>query len=298
MIFIDRSQATEPEVLNRIFADGLTETERALAHYAEPWDGTSYDFTRYSNDQVKQELEKMFHGKCAYCESFFGHISPEDIEHWRPKGAVILENGSVQKPAYYWLAASWENLLPSCIDCNRKRRQEDVRDPTNQQSGKQNLFPVAEENHRWTHPDQAHQNGEMPLILDPCKAGFDPSVYFTVSEKAVVMEKEPEGQIENRQARSSINVFGLNRSNLVQVREKHRLAILALLKDIDIAILTIEANPPRQVEDLNRQQIRDKLAELKKERAQNSPYLMMKAPLIDNFIADRGSKLQSLGFGL
>ena len=59
-------------------------------------------------------------GKCAYCESFYAGTQPVDVEHYRPKGKV---DGMAGHPGYWWLAGRWENLLPSCIDCNRKRRQ-------------------------------------------------------------------------------------------------------------------------------------------------------------------------------
>ena len=43
------------------------------------------------------------------------------MEHYRPKARVSTEQGD--KPGYYWLAARWENLLPSCTDCNSPRKQ-------------------------------------------------------------------------------------------------------------------------------------------------------------------------------
>jgi len=42
----------------------------------------------YRDPQVKAALEKIFHSKCAYCESpgFAGFSW--DVEHFRPKGSV------------------------------------------------------------------------------------------------------------------------------------------------------------------------------------------------------------------
>ncbi len=61
-------------------------------------------------------LRKLYHNKCAYCESaivpYDNHNdSPEirkrfTVEHYRPK------------TYYYWLAYEWSNLLPLCKDCN------------------------------------------------------------------------------------------------------------------------------------------------------------------------------------
>ncbi|MGO8701661.1 MAG: HNH endonuclease [Limisphaerales bacterium] len=50
----------------------------------------------------------MFHGKCAYCESYITHIDFGHIEHFKPKCT----------PTYYELAVDWGNLLLACGRCN------------------------------------------------------------------------------------------------------------------------------------------------------------------------------------
>lgn len=290
MIYIDRNKVTEPEILTRPFPDGKTETEKVMEYY-ENWDGDKqYPFSRYSKDEVKEKLEELFHGKCAYCESDFRHVSPEDIEHWRPKGAVILEDGSEQKPAYYWLAATWTNLLPSCPDCNRKRRQEDVRDPSNAQSGKKNHFPVKNEDNRWTHPDQVNMNGEVPLLLDPCSD--EPSDFLIVNEEAVANEKKPANTIENKRARASIDVYGLNRSYLVKERKEHRDRILALFNDIKNYARILEIIPAGADRDKFLSDLMTKLEALKKEQQPDSRYLLMKIPIIEEFMRINGPIIQ------
>src|SRR5688500_1280853 len=99
---------------------GGRERARAIAFYADEANrDESFDFRAYGHDDVKLELERMFHQKCAYCESDYGATEPVDVEHYRPKGAFLRPDGSLSNPGYYWLAAEWTNLLPSCIDCNR-----------------------------------------------------------------------------------------------------------------------------------------------------------------------------------
>ena len=88
-----------------------------------------------------------FYGKCAYCESRIAENQPGDIEHFRPKNAVKDINnqnveinrghGNEPHPGYYWLAYSWQNLLPACRDCNSITRAK-----TKQRVGKGNRFPV------------------------------------------------------------------------------------------------------------------------------------------------------------
>ena len=293
MILVSRNQVAEPAILSKAFRGGKTETERAIDHYTN-WDGRKqFNFSRYSEAEVKDALEALFHGKCAYCESNFRHIAPEDIEHWRPKGAVILADGTEQKPGYYWLAATWSNLLPSCIDCNRRRRQEDVRDPANAQSGKQNLFPVADENNRWAKHDQANQNGEVPLLLDPCTD--DPVDYIGVNDKGVVHELKPVGTQHSDRARESIDVFGLNRSDLVDERKKELALVTAICREIELNVRQVPFLPAGQIRDETIEAIKTKLSELKAHRDDKSRYLLMKRPVINAFIGRAASSLIDLG---
>jgi len=52
--------------------------------------------------EIIKELNKYYHGKCAYCENRLDL----EVEHYRPKAH------------YYWLYYEWTNLLPACHDCN------------------------------------------------------------------------------------------------------------------------------------------------------------------------------------
>ena len=81
--------------------------------------GKKRSFSVYSNPDVKAALADVFGGKCAYCESRYDRTQPVDVEHYRPKSEVKV--GEVKVGGYWWLAAVWSNLLPSCIDCNRAR---------------------------------------------------------------------------------------------------------------------------------------------------------------------------------
>lgn len=297
MIHVPRPAGSEPAVLSRRDRNGKTETDRAIEYYTSGREVTEqFPFKLYKHDDVKDALEGLFKGKCAYCESRFGHVSPEDIEHWRPKGAVVLADGSESKPGYYWLAATWSNLLPSCIHCNRRQRQEDARDPANEHSGKQNLFPVADEGRRWTRHDQADRNGEEPLLLHPCED--DPARFLAVDAEAVVNEVHPAGTRENERARASIDVFGLNRSILVEERMKDRRQVLHLLHSVRMAVNTLSsptaADPEREEA---REFLTESLEMLKAERGGASEYLLLKQPLIDAFTAVVGPRLLALGFG-
>lgn len=62
----------------------------------------------YKTSSVQKELTKIYYFKCAYCEKKLLDTDLH-IEHYRPKSV------------YYWLAYSWDNLLLSCGQCNRKK---------------------------------------------------------------------------------------------------------------------------------------------------------------------------------
>jgi uncharacterized protein (TIGR02646 family) len=61
---------------------------------------------KYKHEEIKKQLQNMFLGKCAYCESKYIHVGFGDIEHFRPRSKFPL------------LAVKWTNLLLSCGRCN------------------------------------------------------------------------------------------------------------------------------------------------------------------------------------
>ena len=68
---------------------------------------------RYNHPEIKAQIIKETHGKCAYCESKITHISPGDIEHILPKN----------KDAHPELYVTWSNLTFSCESCNRSGKR-------------------------------------------------------------------------------------------------------------------------------------------------------------------------------
>ena len=87
------------------------------------------------------------------------------VEHYRPKGEV-LEGNLRLRPGYYWLAATWDNLLPSCTDCNSPRRQEES-GGTVRVRGKGKYFPLAKGSRRAKSPGA--ESRENPLLLSSQK---------------------------------------------------------------------------------------------------------------------------------
>ncbi len=69
--------------------------------------------SKYRHPKIKEALIRMFHGKCAYCESKITHIDFGHIEHYRPKSR--FKNQTFE----------WDNLLLACGVCNSTKYKGD-----------------------------------------------------------------------------------------------------------------------------------------------------------------------------
>ena len=93
MRYVNKSEIPTPSVLTDETGTGNKEKQSAIEHYEnyftknifDPKKIKKFSFKAYKDTSVKQALEKLFKGKCAYCESRYINIHPVDIEHWRPK---------------------------------------------------------------------------------------------------------------------------------------------------------------------------------------------------------------------
>lgn len=260
------------------------ELEKAAEYFAlAPQDREGVkkvQFKAYKLASVKAQLEKLFGGKCAYCESFYSSTAPVDIEHYRPKGKV---HGADSHDGYWWLAAQWENLLPSCIDCNRKRGQKTPRPDAQlsrlladaasntslMSSGKKDSFPLADESQRAMGKDDPVAM-EQPLLLNPCTdrpedfldfsydRDIGASIVFPKSQNGVAalspagrgtdleaVRSHAEDNHLNLMGAMSIHVYGLNRLGLVQARTQivRQLEFLrSLVLDLDDLVAAISAS--------------------------------------------------------
>lgn len=181
------------------------------------------------NDSIYKDfmkfLKALFKGNCAYCQTKLTTGQPGDVEHFRPKGRVVdrqfkpirvtyPDRGEVNHPGYFWLAYDWANLLPSCADCNRYRKQ----GPTGQLSagrpeegaGKADQFPLKDEASRavdWRNPHSEH-----PLLIDPTDPNSDPTLHLQFETNGQVTPLTEEGA-------ETLRVFGLNlREDLIKAR--------------------------------------------------------------------------------
>jgi uncharacterized protein (TIGR02646 family) len=226
-----------PASLDGAGSVGGVERQDAIDFYADPANrDETFDFKAYKGDDVVAALEAMFGQKCAYCESDYGAVAPTDIEHYRPKGAVRSPAGKLLKPGYYWLAAEWTNLLPSCIDCNRARGHD--YEGGHAVTGKANDFPLADERTRATAPGT--EAAEQPLLLDPTID--DPDAHLEFIAKGVV-RPALESSSESVRGRKTIEILGLTRPKLNRARRDRQLWIEDAIAEFKEAAEQVERNP-------------------------------------------------------
>ncbi len=160
----------------------------------------------YKATDVKQVLIDMQDKKCCFCESKITHIAYGDVEHFRPKKAVMEDDGRLKRPGYYWLTYTWENLLLSCEICNRRH--------------KRNKFPIAGKRAR--RPEDALDQ-EQPLFIDP-SGPDDPEnlITFTGLGRAVAVDNNKRGKV-------TIKELDLNRDDLEERRRERLLGLQVVL---------------------------------------------------------------------
>lgn len=226
-----------PPSLDGAGSAGGKERAKAIALYSDPANAEkSFDFKAYKGSDVIAALQKAFGVKCAYCESRYGAVGPADIEHYRPKGAIQLPDGSLRKPGYFWLAAEWTNLLPSCIDCNRARGHEYEDGPG--VTGKANQFPLVDESRRASEPGK--ERGERPYLLDPTVD--DPDEHLEFIDEGLVRGALRNGG-ESDRGNKTIAVLGLRRPHLVGERRDRLLEVDRSARRFVKAAKRLDADP-------------------------------------------------------
>ena len=176
----------------------------------------------YADDGVRAALEKLFHGKCAYCGVDVTG-GPWDVEHFRPKGRV---QECPEHPGYYWLTYVWSNLYAACQYCNQRRRDKPTwEDPTEgPAAGKLDQFPLADESTRAMKPGD-DLTAEDRLLIDPCEDDPEDYLGYAPNGGIFAIGGAPKGE-------TSIDVYALNLKRLVTRRRKVWGEAVKLLKVI------------------------------------------------------------------
>ncbi|MEM7584665.1 MAG: hypothetical protein AAF560_14845 [Acidobacteriota bacterium] len=279
------------------------ETERAIAFYTDPehyqneqkLTKKKFSFSVYNDSRVVTELTRIFRKKCAYCESRFDAVAPQDIEHFRPKSEIDTGNGADPlKPGYYWLAATWDNLLLSCIFCNRSQKHETPDATGKVKMGKLAQFPLADETQRVRHHDDDLSREEsVRLLLNPC-LDADTEQHLRFTEDGLIRPARIDGA-PSAKAEASIRVYALQRKGLVDARQAEALELTLQFQTVaDTAFdlkEAIEDQEPSKIRRKERQLGRE-LDRLRARMAPTAPYLALKRQLVQ--IAQRDGELDDL----
>jgi uncharacterized protein (TIGR02646 family) len=269
-------QSTGPTAIYRAKGPAEREEERNRARIVA---GQAPSFAVYKSDEIKAALHLMFHGKCAYCESRYVATQPMDVEHWRPKSEVHEANGTVLRHQYWFLAADWSNLLPSCIDCNRERIHEVVfpdRTRRELKLGKGNRFPVQGSRAK----DRVSLPNEVVLLLNPYTDTPEDHLEFT--REGVVRPRNSSPKAEN-----SIEVYALNRSGLVNERYERVLLVEKSIHTIRKLAQVLEGTPDPKASNVIKDLIGYEMTALRMMREEKQPYSLLARQLIDQFFASR-----------
>ena len=236
------------DILDRIDRGGKfttceKETLKAIVFFSNPGNFSNNrkvtsvrntTFKVYKNKKLKEELKKLFKGKCAYCDSTFLGNSPADIEHFRPKNAINeYRNGEDEAliyPGYYWLGAEWSNLLWSCQFCNRKNKLEIPGSVEPKSIGKKNRFPLSDPNRRIrSHNFDINQEKDFVLLIDPCKDHPEQHLEYGLegeTEAVISPKQDNQGNLDPK-AKASIPAYALNRTQLIINRKEAGLNLTA-----------------------------------------------------------------------
>jgi hypothetical protein len=157
--------------------------------------------------ELKEELRKLSHDKCWYCESF--DIRADNaVDHYRPKGNV--SGAEPPHGGYWWLAFDHSNYRFSCTFCNSARKSE------GETGGKQDFFPLVSEETRARSRDHCLDR-EDPLLLDPIKPLDVELLGFSDDGRAGLSVKAASG-VRAQKVIESVKRYHLNQKAIVDRR--------------------------------------------------------------------------------
>ncbi len=286
---VNRQAVAVPPSLMGPCSRASKELERAAKHYRDTPD-KEFKFSVYSEHDVREALNQLFHGKYTYWESPIIATQPTDIEHFRPKGRI---HECPDHPGYWWLAACWQNLLASCIDCNRRRYQDaaelagaplpNVRNGRFN-LGKGDLFPIL--GAAYARTQSCDLVAEDPALIDPTGRNPQDHLQWLIKEgKNLIGPVVRDGNVD-QYGHHTYQIFGLNRQGLVELRTELWLEIQRQLIGVrDRLKLGVTVPEPygRQMRDMAFRE----LEALTRFTAPNQPYSAM----VEQLLAEETEKL-------
>ncbi len=247
MIHIDRDRMPEPEYLR---SERIQYARKELeAFFSRMTKKQSRPFDREALYPLLPEILKLGHGKCAYCEQPLNEKTV-NIDTYRPKD---MDRAPDVDGHYWWLAFTWNNLLPACKPCNAAKR---------------NLFPVAAQRCAVGTTGEA-LDAEAPLLIDPARE--DPGVYLDTADNGMLRPAKGLAQLDTMRAASTIELLQLNRRELVMARSEAMARIAGSVK----RMLSSTVTPTLLI----------MLGDLNNEISASSPYAFAKRHALSKYVA-------------
>lgn len=175
----------------------------------------------YLPNKIIETLAELFDQKCAFCESTLRRGKPgfeSYLHRFRPDSySQGFNSKEVSQDHYWWLTYEWENLYMCCHSCSRF---------------KSNKFPVEGKRAAIQTLHEEVSTHEKALLIDPCvddpKDFFSfnlstyeitPSTYGDISVFEKLRKNYDSKKIIRQRAEATLQIFGLNREDLIYERK-------------------------------------------------------------------------------
>lgn len=144
------------------------------------------------------------------------------VDHFRPQHAV---SGAPGHAGYWWLAAEWTNLIPSCEQCNGNSYKhvhllngESAYlkiQSRKSLTGKLDNFPIV-----GIRADSATDSlsAEEPLLIDPTETDPKAHLAWVVENDLSLVSAALINEVPCARGHTTYRVLGLNRQKLVEAR--------------------------------------------------------------------------------
>lgn len=203
MIYVDRNKVEKPKFFfSKEYESKVSELKEFYQTPKNKRSQKRYIGQFYQSD-IKDDLFKLFNGKCAYCESKL-NIGGTSLflDHFRPRNnAKGFNKEETDLDYYWWLTYEWNNFYLSCLECNKF---------------KSSWFPVDGKRVKPLTGYSEIIKFENNLIIDPCIDKIENHISYEFNTGNVISL--------NRKGKTTIEILNLNRRRLVNGR-------LSALKD-------------------------------------------------------------------
>jgi hypothetical protein len=179
----------------------------------------NFPFNKEIDQRLKEQLHKIFFGKCGYCEIRIENAESGYVDRYRPNTGVRDKNDYF-RDLYWWLTFEWDNFIYCCKECNQY---------------KANYFPI-----KGIRAFQVTDSltDEKPLLLSPYYKNVED--HFTYKDGRLNSESDEGIQ--------TIELLNLNRSSLINRR---KIATLEISSIVDRMSESIGRVSPLDLDYLN-----------------------------------------------